>query len=77
MRTLIHDGKIVLHTGIILEDLIIEDEKITTIGTDLKSLSTIDQTIEATDKLIFPGLIDVHVHMPWKLGDFRSTDDFT
>ncbi|MBU4257755.1 amidohydrolase family protein, partial [Patescibacteria group bacterium] len=77
MRTLIHDGKIVLHTGIILEDLIIEDEKITAIGTDLKSLGTIDQTIDATDKLIFPGLIDVHVHMPWKIGDFRSTDDFT
>jgi dihydropyrimidinase len=40
-------------------------------------LGKIDQIIDATDKLIFPGLIDAHVHMPWKLGEFASTDDFT
>lgn len=77
MRILIHNGKIVLHTGIIYGDLLIENEKVIAMGIGLKGLGKVDQVIDATDKLIIPGLIDVHVHMPWKLGDFRSTDDFT
>jgi dihydropyrimidinase len=76
MRTLIHNGKIVLHTGIIPGDLLIEDEEVAAIGLCLQGLGKIDHIIDATDKLIFPGLIDAHVHMPWKIGEFRSTDDF-
>jgi len=77
MRTLIRNGKIVLHTGIFPGDLLIDDERVVAIGVCLKSLGKIDQIIDATDKLIFPGLIDAHVHMPWKIGEFASTDDFT
>lgn len=77
MRILIHNGKIVLHTGIIHGDLLIENEKVIAMGMGLKGLSKVDQVIDATDKLIIPGLIDAHVHMPWKIGDFHSTDDFT
>ena len=76
MRTLIHNGKIVLHTGIIPGDLLIEDEKVAAIGVCLQVLGKIDQIVDATDKLIFPGLIDAHVHMPWKIGEFHSTDNF-
>jgi len=43
-------------------DLLIEDGKIARIGTDLAPRAKIDEVIDATGKLVCPGLIDVHVH---------------
>jgi dihydroorotase len=40
-------------------DLLLRDGKIASIGTNL---GPADQTIDATNKLITPGLIDIHVH---------------
>jgi dihydroorotase len=40
-------------------DLLLRDGKITAIG---QNLGPADQTIDATNKLIVPGLLDIHVH---------------
>ncbi|MCQ2491657.1 MAG: dihydroorotase [Lachnospiraceae bacterium] len=42
-------------------DVIIKDDKVASIG-DVKDESGFDQMIDATDMIVAPGLIDVHVH---------------
>lgn len=56
---LIKGGKLVLASGILEVDVLIEGGKIKSIGKDLKG----DNVLDARDKLIFPGVIDEHVHM--------------
>ena len=41
-------------------DLLIQDGKIAAIGTDL---GTADKEIEATGKIVSPGLVDTHVQL--------------
>lgn len=52
-------GKLVLHSGIIEADILIVDDRIKAIGKDLKGGSVFN----ANGMLIFPGVIDEHVHM--------------
>jgi len=77
MRTMICGGKIVLPDGTITADLLVADEKIAFVGKDLAASFSADRTVDATDKFILPGLIDAHVHMPWKRDSFSSGDDFS
>lgn len=57
---LIKNGSLVLPDAIINADIYIEDGKIKSIGTDLSEKA--DKTLNAEGKLIFPGIIDEHVH---------------
>lgn len=59
MRTIIKNGTIINHNESIKANVVIEDETIVEITSeDLKG----DVCIDAKDKLIMPGLIDMHVH---------------
>jgi dihydropyrimidinase len=71
MSILIKNGRIITASEDYIADIFIADEKIQAIGQNLKRAA--DQTIEAKDKLIFPGGIDPHVHleMPF-MGTFSS-----
>lgn len=55
----VKEGKLVLHSGIIEADILVEDGKVVAIGRDLRG----DSMFNARGKLIFPGVIDEHVHM--------------
>ncbi|MCS7032952.1 MAG: dihydroorotase [Phycisphaerae bacterium] len=44
-------------------DLLIEDGKIARLGTDLSPRAKVDRVIDARDRLVVPGLIDLHVHL--------------
>ncbi len=77
MRTLICGGKIVFPDGMITADLLVSDEKIAAMGKALATSFSADRTVDATGKFILPGLIDSHVHMPWKSDSFSSGDDFS
>lgn len=57
--TLITGGKLVSALGQAPQDILVEDGIITAIGQDLGDA---DETIDATGKLLMPGLIDCHVH---------------
>ena len=74
MRTLIKNGTIVTAVDQYQGDVLIEDEKITVIGTALEMAA--DKVIDATAKYVLPGGIDVHTHMEMPFGGTTSADDF-
>jgi len=74
MRTLIKNGTVVTATDIYKGDVLVEDEKISTIGTSLDIAA--DKTIDASGKYVLPGGIDVHTHMDMPFGGSKSSDDF-
>src|SRR6478672_4189401 len=55
-------------------DVLVEGEKITTIGSSLSMPA--DRTIDATGKYVLPGGIDVHTHLDMPFGGTTSADDF-
>jgi dihydroorotase len=60
MKKLIKNGQVVLKDSIKKCDLLIEDNKIIKIASNIKEDC---QTIDATGKTIIPGIIDMHVHL--------------
>ena len=59
MKTLIKNGTIVNHNGSQKANVLIEDDKIALITADKPAA---DNVIDASGKLVMPGLIDMHVH---------------
>ena len=55
---LLRSASLVTDAGDVVTDVLIRDGKIEKIGTGLQG----DEVIDATGKLLFPGLIDCHVH---------------
>jgi dihydropyrimidinase len=74
MRTLIKNGTVVTASDQYTGDVLVEDEKITVIGTSLEMQA--DKTIDASGKYVLPGGIDVHTHMDMPFGGTTSADDF-
>jgi dihydropyrimidinase len=71
---LINNGTIVTATDQYRGDVLVEGEKIFTIGTSLAVAA--DRTIDATGKYVLPGGIDVHTHLDMPFGGTKSADDF-
>jgi dihydropyrimidinase len=74
MRILITNGTIVTAADHYRGDVLVEDERITTIGTELAGAA--DRIIDATGKYVLPGGIDVHTHLDMPFGGTTSADDF-
>jgi dihydropyrimidinase len=74
MRILIKNGTVVTAVDQYKGDVLVEDEKITLIGTSLDIAA--DKTIDATGKYVLPGGIDVHTHLDMPFGGTTSADDF-
>jgi dihydropyrimidinase len=74
MKTLIKNGTVVTATDLYKGDVLVEDEKITLIGTSLDMHA--DKIIDATGKYVLPGGIDVHTHLDMPFGGATSADDF-
>jgi hypothetical protein len=71
---LIKSGTVVTASDQYRGDVLIEDEKIALIGTEIDVQS--DKVIDATGKYVLPGGIDVHTHLDMPFGGTRSADDF-
>ncbi len=77
MRTLIANGTIVTADGSQAADVLIDGETIAAIGRDLAAGGvTADETIDATDRYVIPGAIDVHTHMELPFGGTFAKDTF-
>ena len=74
MRTMIKGGTIVTATETTKADVVIEDEKVAAIGTGIPVQADIE--IDATDRYVMPGGVDVHTHMDLPFGGSFCSDDF-
>ena len=68
----IKQGTVVTASSISETDIGISGEKIVALGPNLSGR----QVIDATNKLVTPGAVDIHVHLQMPIGDFISADDF-
>jgi dihydropyrimidinase len=77
MRTLITNGIILSAEGSSAADVLIEDETIAAIGSDLGATGlTADESIDAAGRYLIPGGIDVHTHMELPFGGTFAKDTF-
>jgi len=74
MKTIIRNGVVVDLEGSVRADLLIEDGKISAIGSHIEEMDA--EVIDAGGKLILPGPIDVHTHFDLQAGPLRAVDDF-
>ncbi len=74
MKTLIRKGLIVTAQATRRADLLIEDEKISCIGENLRV--TADRIEDADGLLVLPGAVDVHTHLETPTSGTVSSDDF-
>src|ERR1044072_5348809 len=74
MKTLIKNGRIVTAVDDYHADIFIEDERVSVIGAKLDM--EVDSVIDAVNKLVIPGRIDLHTHMELPFGGTESSDDF-
>lgn len=72
---LIKNGTLIHSLGPRSEDILIQGEKIVRVGQNLQADSQ-TQVIDASGKLIFPGVIDPHTHMGIPIKSGFSADDF-
>ena len=72
---IIKNGKIVTASDTYVADVGVKDGKIDTLGAELSPGSS-TQVIDAKGKYIFPGGIDVHVHLQLPFSGTVSADDF-
>jgi dihydropyrimidinase len=75
MSTLIHNGRIVTASEDFVGDVLIQDNKIHSVGTNISGAG-IEKVIDATGKLVFPGGIDPHVHLDMPFMGTYSSDDY-
>jgi dihydropyrimidinase len=80
LKTLIRGGTVVTATDLYRGDVLIEDEKIVAIATNVDQTpfggQTLDRVIDAAGKYVIPGGIDVHTHLDMPFGGTTSADDF-
>jgi len=74
MRTLIKGGTIVNADSMVRADVLVDGERITTIGLQIDV--PVDRTIDATGKWVIPGAIDIHTHMELPFGGTFAKDTF-
>jgi len=75
MSILIKNGRVITATDDYKADVLIVDDKVAAIGTNLKAEA--DEIIDATDMLLFPGGIDPHVHLDMPFMGTSSSDDYS
>jgi len=74
MSTLIKKGTIVTSSKTYIADIRVKGEHIIEIGSLTPDMN--ETVIDATGKLVFPGIIDPHVHFHMNVGNIFTADDF-
>jgi dihydropyrimidinase len=68
----IRGGAVATAGGVLYTDIAVLGEKIAALGVGIDGREVID----ATGKIVLPGVIDPHVHFALPVGDYVSSDDF-
>lgn len=74
MRTVIRGGTVVGASDIFVGDVLMEDGLIKALGSKLNVADALE--IDATNKYVIPGGVDVHTHLDMPFGGTTSSDDF-
>src|SRR6266508_5553150 len=74
MKTLIKNGTVVTAGETTRADVLVDDEIVSAIGLNLDVEA--DKVIDARDRYVMPGGIDVHTHMELPFGGTFASDDF-
>ncbi|HBT47011.1 MAG TPA: dihydropyrimidinase [Peptococcaceae bacterium] len=74
MTLLVKGGWLVHEDRVEKGDLLIEGEKISAVGPELKAGGA--EVLDAAGKYVLPGVIDAHVHYQMPIGDLLTADDF-
>ncbi len=74
MKTLIKGGTVVNADASTRADVLVDGEQVGAVGVDLEASA--DRTVDATDKWVIPGAIDVHTHMELPFGGTFAKDTF-
>src|SRR5439155_19173254 len=74
VRTLIKNGTVVTAADTTKADVLVEDERVELLGVALDA--TADKVIDATDRYVMPGGVDVHTHFDLPFGGSFCSDDF-
>lgn len=74
MDLVIKNGHLVTHKDIFRSDIGIQAGKIAKIT---KHIPAAERSIDASGRLVFPGIIDPHTHMETSVKGVRSSDDFS
>jgi dihydropyrimidinase len=74
MSMLIQNGRVVTTELDDVMDILIEGESVAAMGRDLPA--TADTILDAANRLVIPGGIDVHTHLDAPVGGTVSSDDF-
>ena len=74
MTTLIKNGTIITATDMYKADLLVKNGVITEIGSEISKIAS--EIIDAADKWVLPGAVDVHTHMDAKCDGMTTVDDF-
>ncbi|MFJ4342355.1 dihydropyrimidinase [Streptomyces sp. NPDC088915] len=78
-RTLIRGGLVVTAADEVHADVLIEDGRVAALaahGSDAAAGWTADRTVDATDRYVIPGGVDVHTHMELPFGGTSASDTF-
>ena len=74
MKWLIKNGTIVSAEKVFSGDILLEDDKIIKIDTNIKDVEA--KCIDAEGCYVMPGAVDIHTHMDLDVGIARAIDDF-
>ncbi|MGB3634685.1 MAG: amidohydrolase family protein, partial [Rubrobacteraceae bacterium] len=73
-RLLFTGGRVVTAAGSYEADVLVEDEKIVAVGTELEANGA--EEVDVSGKLVMPGFIDAHTHMDMPFGGTMTADDW-
>jgi dihydropyrimidinase len=73
-KTLFTGGTVVAADGSYDAEVLVEDEKVVAVGTDLSADGA--EAVDASGKLVMPGFIDAHTHMAMPFGGTVTADDW-
>ena len=74
-QLLVKAGKVVLPTGTVEADVVVEGEKIRAVASDVPN-ANVHREIDAEGCYVLPGGVDPHVHTNLELGEYTTRDDF-